>query len=89
MIKYAIEHIPLMDDPGSSWYYGTVGVHILSGIITRVSGMSTLDFARTYLFTPLQISIGSWDTDHQGIYTGGFGMAFFPRDMALQLLGGI
>jgi CubicO group peptidase (beta-lactamase class C family) len=81
-IKYAIEYIPLVVDPGSRWLYSTVGVHILSGIITRVSGMSTLDFARTYLFTPLQISVGSWDTDPQGIYTGGFGMAFVPRDLA-------
>ncbi len=35
--------------------YSTLGIHILSAIITRVSNMATLDFANEYLFKPLGI----------------------------------
>ena len=35
--------------------YSTLGIHILSAIITKVSNMSTLDFANEYFFKPLGI----------------------------------
>ncbi len=35
--------------------YSTLGVHILTGIITRRSGMQTVDFANRCLFAPLGI----------------------------------
>lgn len=81
-IKYAIEYLPLYSDPGQEFHYSTIGVHLLSGIITRVSGMSTLDFARHYLFDPIGISVAGWSQDPAGIYTGGFGMEFTPRNLA-------
>lgn len=33
--------------------YSTLGIHILTGIITKVSGMKTVDFANKYLFEPI------------------------------------
>lgn len=36
--------------------YSTLGIHILTGIITKTSGLSTVDFANQYLFTPLGIA---------------------------------
>ena len=35
--------------------YSTLGIHILSTIITKVSNMTTLEFANEYLFKPLEI----------------------------------
>lgn len=35
--------------------YSTLGVHILTGIITKTSGMKTVEFANRYLFEPLGI----------------------------------
>lgn len=35
--------------------YSTLGIHILSSIITKVSNMSSLEFANEYLFKPLGI----------------------------------
>ena len=35
--------------------YSTLGIHILSAIITKISNMSTLDFANEFLFKPLGI----------------------------------
>jgi len=36
--------------------YSTLGIHILTGIITKTSGMKTVDFANQYLFAPLGIA---------------------------------
>ena len=36
--------------------YSTLGIHILTGIIARVSKMTTVDFANKYLFEPLMIA---------------------------------
>lgn len=80
-IRYAIE-LPLRYDPGEVFHYSTPQTNLLSGIITKTSGMSTREFAEKYLFTPLNISIRSWHQDPQGYYTGGHEMYFTPRDMA-------
>lgn len=36
--------------------YSTLGIHILTGILAKTSGLSTVDFANRYLFTPLGIA---------------------------------
>jgi CubicO group peptidase (beta-lactamase class C family) len=74
--------LPLRSAPGTQFIYTTPNVNLLSGIITRVSGISTYDFAEQNLFTPLNISVRSWLRDPQGVYTGGTGMRFTPRDLA-------
>lgn len=73
---------PLRDEPGMSFAYITAESHLLSAILTKSTGMSSLEFARQFLFTPLKISIYGWDRDPGGYYTGGMGMYFTPRDMA-------
>ena len=80
-IKFTIE-MPLVCDPGQEIHYSTPTTHLLSGIITKATGMSTLDFAEQYLFGPANIVIDSWDQDPQGYNTGGWGMFFTPRNMA-------
>lgn len=36
--------------------YSTLGIHILTGILARTSGMSTVDFANRYLFEPIGVA---------------------------------
>ena len=79
---YTTLKLPLKYAPGSQFIYTTPNVNLLSGIITRASGMSTYDFAERYLFTPLKISVRGWLKDPQGVYAGGTGMMFTPRDLA-------
>jgi CubicO group peptidase (beta-lactamase class C family) len=79
---YTTLKIPLRYAPGERFLYTTPNVHVLSGILTRATGKSTYDFAEKYLFAPLKISVRSWSTDPQGIYVGGTGMTFTPRDLA-------
>ncbi len=73
---------PLIDDPGEDFHYSSIGAHLLSGILTKASGMNTRDFADQYLCEPLGISIPYWDADPQGYPYGGSGMRLMPRDMA-------
>jgi CubicO group peptidase (beta-lactamase class C family) len=79
---YTTLRLPLKYSPGESFVYTTPNVNVLSGIITRTTGMSTYEFAEKNLFTPLKISVRSWLTDPQGVYIGGTGMMYTPRDLA-------
>lgn len=36
--------------------YSTLGIHILTGIVAKTSGMQTVDFANEYLFAPIGIA---------------------------------
>jgi CubicO group peptidase (beta-lactamase class C family) len=59
--------------------YSTGSTHILSAILTRVTGRSTHDLARDWLGQPLGIAIPPWQRDPQGIYFGGNNMKLSPR----------
>jgi CubicO group peptidase (beta-lactamase class C family) len=62
-------------EPGGGMLYSTGSTHLLSAILTKASGKSTLALARDW-FSPLDgFSIGSWERDPQGIYLGGNQMA--------------
>jgi len=74
--------LPLDGNPGEVWNYSTCGTHLLSAILTRATGTSTLQFAQENLFEPLGITIGGWRQDPQGYFRGGWDMYFTPRDMA-------
>ncbi|HEV2131404.1 MAG TPA: serine hydrolase [Longimicrobiaceae bacterium] len=83
---------PMVADPGTRMIYSTGSTHLLSAILTRSTGMSTLEYARRRFAEPLGIRIRPWPTDPQGIYFGGNDMLFTPREMVrigeLYLNGG-
>ncbi|XUY25746.1 serine hydrolase domain-containing protein [Agrobacterium sp. rho-8.1] len=68
-------------EPGGGMLYSTGSTHLLSAILTKASGKSTLALARDW-FSPLDgFSIGSWERDPQGIYLGGNQMAMTARSL--------
>lgn len=73
---------PLVCEPGSCWEYSTGNTHLVSAVLTRATGRSTLAYARAVLFDPLGIPLEPWDRDPQGIYLGGNNMRLRPRDLA-------
>jgi len=79
---------PLTDNPGEKFVYNTGLPHFLSGLITKTSKISTLDFANKFLFSQIGISIEKqvsqkrWDKDQVGYYGGGSGLYLTPVDMA-------
>ncbi len=70
-----------VDDPGGRMLYSTGNTHLLSAILTQATGMSTLAYARSRLFTPLGVELPAWPRDPQGIYFGGNEMRLRPRDL--------
>lgn len=80
-IQYMLA-LPMVAEPGSRFAYCSGGMHLLSGVITRATGMSTLDFARRELFGPLGIVDVAWPPDPQGIPHGWGDLHLQPRDMA-------
>ena len=81
-IQSAIEE-PLLYNPGGNHSYNTFLTHLLSGIITKTSGMSTLEFGQNSLCDQLGITIQDWQQSPQGIYFGVNSMYFTTRDMAV------
>jgi CubicO group peptidase (beta-lactamase class C family) len=73
-VRFALSE-PFDGEPGGQMLYSTASTHLLSAILTRVGGKSTLALARDW-FEPLEgFRIGSWERDPQGIYLGGNQMA--------------
>jgi CubicO group peptidase (beta-lactamase class C family) len=80
-IKYILDQ-PMANAPGEMFNYDSGNPHLLSAILTKLTGMSAEDYAKARLFGPLGISQWKWRRDPQGISTGGNGLALLPRDMA-------
>lgn len=78
----AILAIPLVHRPGSQWNYYNLNVHLLTALITKITGMTPLDFAQQHLFNPLGFGKVLWPADPQKINYGWSDLCITPRDMA-------
>lgn len=72
---------PFVDEPGGRMLYSTGSTHLLSAILARTSGRSTLQLARDWLGPLEGFSIAAWDRDPQGIHFGGNQMSMTPRSL--------
>ncbi len=80
-VLYALER-PLEADPGTLFSYSTGDTHLLSALLTKATGMSSLEFAQKYLFKPMGITVDRWDTGPQGINEGGNNLYMRQIDLA-------
>jgi CubicO group peptidase (beta-lactamase class C family) len=72
---------PFVDEPGGRMLYSTGSSHLLSAILTGVTGRSLRALARDWLGPLQEFEIGGWDRDPQGIYFGGNQMAMSARSL--------
>jgi CubicO group peptidase (beta-lactamase class C family) len=72
---------PFADDPGGRMIYSTGSTHLLSAILTRETGRSTLELAQDWLGPLDGFEITAWERDPQGIHLGGNQMAMSPRSL--------
>jgi len=79
-VEFAIDQ-PMVAQPGTDMLYSTGSTHLLSAILTRVTDMSSRNYAETVLTEPLGFSMSFWSQDPQGIYFGGNDMEWTPRQM--------
>lgn len=80
-VQYALD-LPMAHEPGTQFIYCSPAISLLSPILMQATGMTTLEFARQYLFEPLGIQEVLWETDPQGNYRGWGDLSLHPRDMA-------
>jgi CubicO group peptidase (beta-lactamase class C family) len=73
---------PMAYTPGWYFNYSNGNPHLLSAIITKLTGKRAEDYAKEKLFAPLGITTWRWRRDPQGLSTGEGGLALYPRDMA-------
>lgn len=85
--------LPSIAAPGNQFSYNTTLSHLLSVVLTRVTGMSTLEFAQQHLFGPLGIAKPRWKSDPLGYNIGGTDLYLTSCDMLklgqLYLQGGV
>lgn len=74
--------LPMTSDPGTTFEYCSGGMHVLSAALTKTTGVSALEFARTKLFAPLGIGASYWPADPDGVSPGWGDLHLQPRDMA-------
>jgi CubicO group peptidase (beta-lactamase class C family) len=79
-VRHALA-MPLVVEPGTQMIYSTGNTHILSALLTKVTGKSTWQFAQESLAKPLGFSLAQWPRDPQGIFFGGNDMLLTPRQM--------
>ncbi|WP_340024323.1 serine hydrolase [Paenibacillus sp. FSL K6-1096] len=79
-INYVLEQ-PLAEEPGVRMEYNSGISQLLSAILVQAAGRSTAEFAEEFLFGPLGIREYEWETDPQGIHTGGYGLKLRPADL--------
>jgi CubicO group peptidase (beta-lactamase class C family) len=80
-IRFILDR-PMSATPGDTFNYNSGNSHLVSAIITKLTGMSAWDYAKARLFGPLGIGVSYWRHDPQGVTTGGNGLSMLPRDMA-------
>lgn len=72
----------LESEPGYKFNYNDPGVHMLSAILSKVSGVKASDYACEYIFNELGITNFTWPADSLGNNIGCAELTLRTRDMA-------
>jgi len=73
---------PMAVQPGTRFAYNTGATHLVSGVVTILTGRPAATVAATRLFAPLGIHDYRWAAAPEGVSAGGFGLQLRPRDLA-------
>ncbi|HUQ67430.1 MAG TPA: serine hydrolase [Flavitalea sp.] len=74
--------LPVPHKPGAQFLYNSMATYMLSAIVQKVTGQKVFDYLTPKLFQPLGIQNADWETDLQGINTGGWGLRITTEDIA-------
>jgi len=73
---------PVPHQPGTHFKYNTFGSYMLSAIVAKTTGQTSLDFLKPRLFEPLGIENPQWDASPEGPSLGGYGLWLCTEDIA-------
>lgn len=79
--KYILDY-EMETRPGREWHYNSGIAILLGAVLQNAAQMNTRDFARQYLFNPLNIRDVQWKWGYKGIPHTGGGLFLKPADMA-------
>ena len=68
--------------PGTKYMYNSMASFMLSAIVQKVTGEKVVDYLKPRLFDPLAIEGYDWETNPEGINTGGWGLRLKTEDLA-------
>ncbi len=73
---------PVPHKPGTHFLYNSSATYMLAAILQRVTGEGLVDYLQPRLFAPLGIDRPEWETNPEGIATGGWGLNLRTEDIA-------
>lgn len=77
-----LRSIPRVDAPGSRYRYNSLTAYTAGIVVTKATGRSLADFARTSLFAPLGIRRWQWAPDAAGFTKGQGNLSLTTREFA-------
>jgi CubicO group peptidase (beta-lactamase class C family) len=80
-VQFAIDR-KVVHKPGRVFVYDSPGMHLLSAILQKATGMTAFEYARSNLFEPLGIHDVIWPKDPQGFTYGWGDVCMHPHDAA-------
>ncbi len=80
-LQFALD-LPMAAEPGERFDYSNISTFLLSAILTKATGMDTLEFAHINLFEPLGIEDVKWEWNDDGQAIAWARMWLKPHDMA-------
>jgi CubicO group peptidase (beta-lactamase class C family) len=80
-VKEFLAH-PVPHQPGTHFQYNTPGSYVLSAIVTKTTGQTSLEYLKSRLFEPLGIENAKWDASPEGNSLGGYGLYLCTEDIA-------
>jgi len=81
-LQYTLD-LPMLHTPGEVSNYCSMGVILMTEIISQSSGMSISEFANKHLFVPLEIENVQWGhTSSKKVIESGKRLYMTPRDLA-------
>jgi CubicO group peptidase (beta-lactamase class C family) len=79
--KYILDR-PMAAEPGTTFLYNSGASHLLSAVVTELSGKPAAEFAVERLFNPLGIHEFEWATGPEGVTTGWANLRLHPKNLA-------
>jgi len=73
---------PVVNEPGTKYRYSSLASFMLSAIVQKVTSEKVIDYLTPRLFNPLGIEGADWETNPEGINTGGWGLRLKTEDLA-------
>lgn len=68
-------------EPGSIYLYNSHCSHLLSALVTKITGEKMVDYLKTRLFDPLEFQNYYWQEDVNGRTIGGYGLHICIHDL--------